>query len=88
MPHFDGRRRASRADPVVLAKVLVKSPDRDREAFAADKSHGVVGAAFGVLAQAVDRNDAGVLQIARDLGLEQESGSLVGAARRNAAGSP
>ena len=42
------------------------------EAVAADEPHGVVGPAVGVGAQAVDRDDARVLQPAGDLGLEQE----------------
>ena len=46
--------------------------DRLLEAVAADEPHGVVGPAVGVGAQAVDRHDAGVLQPAGDLGLEQE----------------
>ena len=51
------------------------------EAVAADEPHGVVGAAVGVGAQAIDRDDAGVLQPAGDLGLEQEAraaGRVVG----------
>ena len=42
------------------------------EAVAPDEPHGVVRPAVGVGAQAVDRHDAGVLQPAGDLGLEQE----------------
>ena len=46
-----------------------------------DEPHGVVGPAVGVGAQAVDRDDAGVLQPAGDLGFEQEplaAGRVVG----------
>ena len=51
------------------------------EAVAPDEPHGVVRAAVAVGAQAVDRDDPGVLQPAGDLGLEQEplpAGGVVG----------
>ena len=48
------------------------------ERVAADESHGVVGPAVAVMAQAVDRDDAGVLQAADDLGLQQEAGPAEG----------
>ena len=43
------------------------------ERVAADEPHGVVGPAVAVGAQAVDRHDAGVLESAGDLGLQQEA---------------
>ncbi len=43
------------------------------EGIAPDEPHGVVGPAVGVGAQAVDRDDPGVLEPAGDLGLEQEA---------------
>ena len=51
--------------------------DRLLEALALDQPHGVEGAALGVAAQAVDRDDAGVLQPPGDLGLQQEAGAAV-----------
>ena len=44
------------------------------EAVPLDEPHGVERAAVGVGPQAVDRDDARVLQAAGDLGLEQEAG--------------
>ena len=61
--------------------VGVEPLDRLLEAVAADEPHGVVGPAVAVGAQAVDRDDPGVLQPAGDLGLEQEplaAGRVVG----------
>ena len=58
-----------------------KSLDRLLEAVAPDEPHGVVRPAVAVGAQAVDRDDARVLQPAGDLGLEQEplaAGRVVG----------
>ena len=48
------------------------------EPIPADEPHRVVGPAVGVGAQAVDRDDAGVLQAAGDLRLQEEPGRLVG----------
>ena len=48
------------------------------EALAADEPHGIVGPALVVGPQAVDRDDARVLQPAGDLGLEQEAGAAGG----------
>jgi hypothetical protein len=48
------------------------------EGVALDEPHGVEGPAVGVGAEAVDRDDAGVLQAAGDLGLGQEAGAAVG----------
>ena len=53
-------------------RVGVEALDRLLEAVAADEPHGVVGAAVAVGAQAVDRDDPGMLQPAGDLGLQQE----------------
>ncbi len=76
MPHFDGRREQSSLIPHAH-----QSPDETAgsrcEALAVDHSHGVVGAAFGVLPQAVYRDDAGVLQVAGDLRLQHEWGGWV-----------
>ena len=61
---------------VALQRLVgVEAVDGLLEAVAADEPHGVVGPAVGVGAQAVDRDDAGVLQAAGDLGLEQEAGA-------------
>ena len=48
------------------------------EVVAPDEPHGVIGPAVGVVAQAVDGDDPGVLQAAGDLGLDQEPGAAVG----------
>ncbi len=48
------------------------------EAVAADEPHGVVGPAIGVGPESVDRDDAGMLESAGDLGLEEESSAAVG----------
>ena len=48
------------------------------EAVALDEPHRVERAAVGVVAQAVDRDDPGVLQPAGDLGLQQEPRAAVG----------
>jgi hypothetical protein len=48
------------------------------EGVAADEAHGVEGAAVGVGAQAVDGDDAGVLQAAGHLGFEQKPRPAVG----------
>ena len=53
--------------------VRVEPLDGILEAIAADEPHGVVRPAVAVAAQAVDRDDARMLQPAGDLGLEQES---------------
>src|SRR5262249_45392580 len=44
------------------------------EALASDEPHGVVGAAVGVAAQAIDRHDPRMLQFPGDLGFEHEPG--------------
>ena len=54
------------------AFVGVEALDGLLEAVALDEPHGVIGAAVGVGAQAVDRHDARVLQSAGDLGLGDE----------------
>ena len=51
---------------------LVKLLDGLLEGLALDEPHGVIRAAVGVAAQAVDRDDARVLQPAGDLGLAHE----------------
>ena len=53
-------------------RIAVEPLDRLLEAVALDEPHRVVRPAAGVGAQAVDRDDAGVLQPAGDLGLDQE----------------
>jgi hypothetical protein len=52
--------------------VGVEVVDRLLETVAPDEPHGVIGAAFAVGAQAVHGHDAGVLQAAGDLGLDDE----------------
>ena len=48
------------------------------QTIAADKSHGIVGAAIDILAQAIDRDDARMFQPAGDLGLQHETGAAFG----------
>ena len=48
------------------------------EAVAADEPHGVVGPAVAVGPQPVDRDDAGVLEAAGDLCLQQKTGVVIG----------
>ena len=55
----------------------MKPPDRHREALSLNEPHRVIRAAIGISAQAVDRHDAGMLEIARDLRLEHEPRSMV-----------
>ena len=69
------------AGVVLQRRVGVEVRDGLLEAVAPDEPHRVVRAAVGVGAQAVDRDDARVLQPAGDLGLEQEplaAGRVVG----------
>ena len=68
--------------------VGVEGGDRLLEAVALDEPHGVVGPAVGVAAQAVDRDDARVLQPAGDLRLAQEAGAASRGRRRARPGSP
>ena len=71
------RRPGSFFSGVVGVEVL----DGLLEAVALDEPHGVIRAAVGVGAQPVDRDDAGVLQPAGDLGLHEEplaAGRVVG----------
>ncbi len=70
----EGQRPAARVACQALG--LRGSGDGVLQAVAADEPHGVVGAAVVVVAQAVDRDDPGVLQAAGDLGLEEEPGRL------------
>ncbi len=61
----------------------MKLVDRFLEGVAADEPHGVIRPAVGVAAQAVDRNDARVLQSPGDLGLKHEplpAGRIIGMA--------
>src|SRR5262249_61163831 len=51
---------------------LVEAVDGLLEAITLDETHDVEGPAVGVVAQAVDRHDAGMLQLAGDLGLQEE----------------
>ena len=56
------------------------------EAVATDEPHGVIRAAVAVCAKSVDRDDAGMLQAASDLGLDEEArsaGGVVGAVVEN-----
>ena len=59
------------------AVVGVEPLDGVLEAIAADEPHGVKRPAVGVGAQAVDRDDARMLEPAGDLGLEQESAAAL-----------
>ncbi len=61
---------------VVGLEVLV---DRLLERSAPDEPHRVVGAAVGILAQAVDRHNPRMLEPAGNLGLDQEAGATLGA---------
>ena len=58
--------------------VGMKAVDGLLQAVAADKAHGVKRPAIGVSSQSVDRDDAGMLQPAGDLGLQQEPGAARG----------
>ena len=83
MNRRSSRRSSSDRRPgsVLQRLVGVEAVDGLLERFAADEPHGVVGAAVGVGAQAVDGDDAGVLQAAGDLGLDEEppaAGRVVG----------
>jgi len=51
----------------------VESLDRLFQAIPLDEAHGVEGPAVGVAAQTVDRHDAGMLELAGDLGFQQET---------------
>jgi hypothetical protein len=53
--------------------LLVKARDGILERLALDEAHRIVGPAVRVMAEAIDRHDAGVLQPARDLRLAQEA---------------
>ncbi len=67
---------------VTLAcRLAVEQLDGLLEAVALDEPHGVVGAAGAIGAQPVDRDDPGVFEPPRDLGLQQEplaAGRVVG----------
>ena len=54
---------------------IVEAVDGVGQRVAADEPHGVERAAGGVVAQAVDGDDAGMLELAGDLGLEHELGA-------------
>ncbi len=56
----------------------MESLGRVLQAVAADEPHRVERPAVGVRAQAVDRHDAGMLQAAGDLRLQQEARPAVG----------
>jgi hypothetical protein len=65
----------------------MKAADGVHERLAADEAHGIAGLARVVGGQAVDRDDTGVLQPGRDLGLLQKAAavlSVVGAGRPDA----
>src|SRR5580693_799826 len=55
----------------------MKRRDRFPEAVALDEPHGVERAAGEVVAQAIDRDDAGMFQLAGDLGLLDKPGAAV-----------
>ena len=57
---------------VLQGLVGVEAVDGLLEPVAPDEPHGVIGPSVGVASQAVDRDDAGMLEPAGDLGLEQE----------------
>ena len=57
--------------------IAMERRDRLLEAVALDEPHGVERPAGGVVAQAVDRDDAGMLELAGDLGLLDEPGAAV-----------
>ncbi len=60
----------------------MKLLDRFLEAVAADKPHRVIRTAVIIRAQTVNRHDSGMLEAARDLGLDQKAvsaGRVVGA---------
>ena len=67
-------RRTRRGYPpgALATGLAVKMVDRFLERVAADEPHGIVGAAVGVGAQAVDRHDARMFEPAGDLGLLKE----------------
>ena len=58
------------------------------QAVAADEPHGVVWAAVGIVAQAVDRDDPRMLETAGDLGLVLKPGAVAGIVGELRAGSP
>ena len=66
------------AGVVLEGEVGMEAVDGLLEAFPLDEPHGVVRPAVGEVAQAVDRDDARVLQPAGDLGLEDEAVRLSG----------
>ena len=59
-------------------RVGVESLDRPRQRIALDEPHGIVGPTEAVGAQAVDRDDARVLQPTGDLGLQEEPPPAIG----------
>src|SRR5690606_11048993 len=63
-----------RARPRTGMPGLVETADRLPQALPAHQAHGVVGPAVALLAEAVDRYDAGVFEVARHLRLEHEPG--------------
>ncbi len=85
-----GDRVADRDEPIqempalkVLAAPAVVPGRLDRLAkrMTPDELHGVIRAAVGILAQPVNRDNAGMFQTAGDLGLDQEPGPAVGSMR-------
>src|SRR5262245_60039816 len=61
-----------------LLRTVMKTFDGVFERFAADEAHRVVGAPICTTSQRVHRNDAGMLQSARDLGFKQKTRTTVG----------
>ncbi len=52
--------------------------DRLLEAVPSDEPHGIIRPAVGVVPEAVDGDDPGMLQTSRHLGFEQEAGAAPG----------
>ena len=77
-PELDAPRGAVRGFDlaVFFGAGIVKPADGRRETLSLDETHRIERAAFGVAPQAINRNDARMLEIARDLRLEHKPGSL------------
>ena len=75
------RRKSLRSSRRTTPRVGLQNPigvealDGLLEAVAADEPHGVIRAAIAIGAESVDRDDAGVLEPAGDLGLDEEPGA-------------
>ncbi len=73
----DGLEDRQEAGPVVVGAVA-RSSSNSRQGVALDQLHGEEGPEVGEGAQLVDRHDAGVLELAADLGLLDEAADHVG----------